>query len=317
MKPKNLVIYHGEDCADGLMSAYLMSLYLDANGLLNEEDSQFLPYTYDMAPPKDIADRIIYIVDFSFPKETILEMAKEAYYITLLDHHATAADHFGGYGKDNILGLKSPIVYEIDETRCGCKIVYDYLKLISDDMNQLFYQNPMIGKIVDYISDRDLWNFNLPETKAFYAVWQKFVTHGQFNQVQELINLGEEKLSREMALAQYVLNFKDQQVRQLARQAEFNNLFGYQVPCVNVPKVMASDVGEALCNLFPQSPFSVTYVILENKVRVSLRSKKETGINVKELAERKGGGGHVNASGFFLTLEELNSIFNTGSIHDY
>jgi nanoRNase/pAp phosphatase (c-di-AMP/oligoRNAs hydrolase) len=75
---------------------------------------------------------------------------------------------------------------------------------------------------------------------------------------------------------------------------------GFAVPCVNLPYTMASDACEKLLEMFPSAPFAASWYMRADGHKVfSLRSRP-TGVNVAEVAEVYGGGGHANAAGFTL-----------------
>lgn len=86
MSRKPLVIFHA-NCTDGMGAAWVVNRHLGG-------ECQLRPWRYD-APPPDlelVADRQVFIVDFSFRRPELLRMVDEAgARITLLDHHKTAA----------------------------------------------------------------------------------------------------------------------------------------------------------------------------------------------------------------------------------
>lgn len=81
---KNLVIYH-RDCADGWTAAWVAAMSL---GGADRVELHAARYGDD---PPDVNDRDVYIVDFSYPRATLVKMAAAAEQVTLIDHHRTAA----------------------------------------------------------------------------------------------------------------------------------------------------------------------------------------------------------------------------------
>jgi len=79
---KKLCIYHG-NCADGFASAVIVRVAL---GL---ENVDFYAGVHQNPPP-DVTGREVLIVDFSYKRDVLLEMADSAICIQILDHHASA-----------------------------------------------------------------------------------------------------------------------------------------------------------------------------------------------------------------------------------
>src|SRR4051812_40261454 len=95
MKP--LCIYHG-NCADGFASAWVVRKANTAEILNNEgyptwqgDEMQFHAGVYQNPPP-DVTGRHVIMVDFSYKRPVLLEMAAKAESILILDHHKTAAE---------------------------------------------------------------------------------------------------------------------------------------------------------------------------------------------------------------------------------
>lgn len=87
---KPLVIYHG-NCADGFGAAWC---FWNKYG----DEYEFHPGVYQ-EPPPDVADRDVYLVDFSYKRPGLLEMAKTAESITVIDHHKSAIEDLKRTGR--------------------------------------------------------------------------------------------------------------------------------------------------------------------------------------------------------------------------
>jgi oligoribonuclease NrnB/cAMP/cGMP phosphodiesterase (DHH superfamily) len=92
-------------------------------------------------------------------------------------------------------------------------------------------------------------------------------------------------------------------IQTMIRRARIVNFRGYQVPVCAMPHEMRSEAGHLLN---AQYPFSITYddVWSEGVRKYSLRSRRKGGANLLPIAAYFGGGGHQNASGFTMALEE-------------
>src|SRR5258708_37459253 len=83
-----LCIYHA-NCADGFGAAWAVR-HAFGDGV------EFHPGFYGEAPP-DVAGRDVLLVDFSYKRPVLDEMAKAAHSILILDHHKTAAEDLIGF----------------------------------------------------------------------------------------------------------------------------------------------------------------------------------------------------------------------------
>ncbi|HEY9460031.1 MAG TPA: phosphoesterase, partial [Paralcaligenes sp.] len=84
MRP--ICIYHGK-CADGFTAAWAVKCALG--------DIEFYPGVYQ-EPPPEVTGRDVIIVDFSYKRPVLVEMAAVARSILVLDHHKTAAEDLAG-----------------------------------------------------------------------------------------------------------------------------------------------------------------------------------------------------------------------------
>lgn len=271
MKP--LVIYHG-NCADGFSAAWCFH-HKNPNGY------EFHKGVYGEAPP-DVTGRCVYMVDFSYPRSTILKMAKTAKSITVLDHHLSAQKDLSDIGQDAISNGFCPIEIHFDLERSGAGMAWDFL-----------FPNIPRPKMIDHVEDRDLWKFNLLNTKEIqtaifsydytFEIWDKLMLADAREQMN-LVAQGD---------AMYRKHMKD--IRELIAFGLYRDVIGgYEVPVLNVPYTMSSEAG----NIMAQGePFAACYMDTKEKRVYSLRSI-EGGKDVSEIAKLYGGGGHARAAGF-------------------
>ena len=83
---KKLCIYHG-NCADGFGAATAVRIALGADSV------DFHAGIHGKLPP-DVTGRSVIIVDFSYKRELLIEMAEQAESILILDHHKSAQIDF-------------------------------------------------------------------------------------------------------------------------------------------------------------------------------------------------------------------------------
>lgn len=265
-----LCIYHA-NCPDGLASALAVHVYLKEQGSLNF--SEFLPVAYGDDPP-DVSGKNVVMVDFSYKRETLLEMEMTAEAIVVIDHHKTAQDQLGD--------LDFAI---FDMAKSGCVLTWEYL-----------FPHTPVPILFYYVQDRDLWQWKLPNSREVSAalrsyepkleVWEDFQTPAAV-----------EKLKSEgIAILRYQNGCVD---ASLSNDIEMMEIGGHIVPILNCTHLI-SEVGNALAGGYP---FAAMYfdVGSPNPKRVfSLRSTDD-GIDVSAIAKLYGGGGHPRAAGFSVS----------------
>lgn len=280
MKP--LVIYHA-NCRDGFTAAWVCA---EALG-----DVELHPAHYGDAPPENTDGRTIYIVDFSYKEDVLLELCANAAAVVVLDHHKSAEEELRnlvGYTED--YGL----LVEFDMERSGAGMAWDHFHPDADDNRPA---------IVDYVQDRDLWRFELAESRSVNAyIALSEMTLEQWVTIDYEIEF---EFERVFAIGGAVRLRETLLVKQICQNVRPLMIDGFEVPSVN-SSVLQSETGNVLC-MAPEAPFSaVWYQLQDGRFAFSLRSldSKE---DVSVIAKRYGGGGHRNAAGF--TVNSFDDIF--------
>ena len=263
MKP--MVIYHA-DCTDGFGAAFA---FWKCFG----DRFEYYPARHDKPAP-DVTDREVFIVDFSYSYEQTVEMAKQARKVVILDHHKTAQESLGQLLKEKVVSG------EFDMNRSGAVMTWDYLYGKKSD-------RPFF---ISYIQDRDLWRWQLPNSREISAWLSSFPQ--EFEVWDELSTTCFDDAAREGAA---ISRRHNQIVKDLVKTAFKINVGGYSVFAVNAPRHFASDVGHELSKM---RQFGVTYHDSDFGQVYSLRSSN--GFDVSEVAKMYGGGGHAAAAGFGL-----------------
>jgi hypothetical protein len=291
LSDSTFVLYHGGRCSDGFTSAWLASLSLGRGG-----DIIYVPLQYGQPYPLEIdggVDRIL-IVDFSFPRETMIKLGKLANSLVCLDHHRTAARDLTGLeelkGRDGITPFMK-IVFDME--RSGAMLTWEY-----------FHPDEPAIELVEVVQDRDMWWCKWPEGReisAWLASLTKDFKTWDWAHAALSCDAGRNAAVTEGAA---ILRFQAAQVEMLARSARFITLGGHSVPVVNSP-LLQSEIGERLCQLHPEAPFAAVFFLrvldnawLAEEMVFSLRSRN--GFDVSEVARQFGGGGHQAAAGFSM-----------------
>jgi oligoribonuclease NrnB/cAMP/cGMP phosphodiesterase (DHH superfamily) len=269
---KTLCLYHGPGCADGVTSAVIVRDALGADSV------DLMPVNYgDPAP--NVLDRDVIMVDFSFKRPVLLEMASQAKSILILDHHESA--------ERELVNLPENVETHFDMDKSGAMMAWEHWNRCK--------QPP---SFVAHVQDRDLWRFDLPGTREIMAYamsypfvvdeWWYMVFHADIPMMREA---GEHVLRAQTAQIKAHLDANTHWV-QLIDDDDLT------IPAINAPKAWASDAAHDLLERNPDSPCAMAYFRRQNGAwEISLRSRKGK-CNVAKIAELYGGGGHACAAGY-------------------
>jgi hypothetical protein len=308
-----LCVFHGS-CADGFGAAWVVRKFF--NG-----ECDFHPGVYQ-DPPPDVNGRIVILVDFSYKRDVLLELAKNAWGVLLIDHHKSAAEDlkaddnyivdFGGYSgrkdwrrflecsqMDRWENAQYARVYSVfDMQRSGAGMAWDF-----------FFPDDHRPALIDRIEDRDLWRFSMPDTRAVQAA--VFSYPYDFGVWDALANADMAKLRTE---GEAIERKHHKDIAELVKSLRREMIIGgHWVPVANLPYTLTSDAGHLMCQPYQSlnlqgeivtPPFAGCYWDTPSGRVFSLRSV-DGGADVSEIAKQYGGGGHKNASGFRVPLAEL------------
>jgi len=297
-----LCIYHG-NCADGFGAAWAVRHALG-------DGVEFHPGIYQADPP-DVAGRDVVIVDFSYKRPVLEQMAHRARSLLVLDHHKSAAEDLEGlpppifpHGWKSHLGDVVGAIggvdpnlprVQFDMDRSGAMMAWDF-----------FNQGKQPPRLLEHIQDRDLWRFALEGTREIQAnvfshpydfdIWDALMAQD----VAELRKEGE-AIERK--------HHKD--VAELVNVTKrVMTIGGYRVPVANLPYTLTSDAGHLMCDPASEAlpdedipPFAACYWDTSEGRVFSLRSADQWGgVDVSQVAVKYGGGGHKNAAGFRMPI---------------
>lgn len=271
MRP--LVIYHA-NCWDGFCAAWV------ARKALGAIDA--VPAHYGQSPP-DVADRVVYVLDFSYPREVMERLVTNARRTVVLDHHKTAMAALDGLHQP-----ETGIDVWFDMNKSGGRLAWDWFTLNGYEL--LTPNAPRTPWLVDYTEDRDLWRHALEGTEEINAALRSYPLNfelwDQFEQKDPRSTFYYEGAAIRRAERQII----DSHVRN-ARECEMD---GYRVLSVNATVLFSEIAGK----LAKGRPFGACYFDRhDGKRQWSLRSD-ENGLDVSIIAKQRGGGGHVHAAGF-------------------
>lgn len=287
-----LCIYHG-GCTDGVAAAWAV--------WKKHSNWTFYPGVYQQEPPMDLiiqASEVV-IVDFSYKRPVMEAIAAKARSLTVLDHHKTAQDDLAPLFASGDINKGM-----FDMERCGALMAWDFFHSP--------HTRPALLKMIDA---QDRW---LPARDAPTIMALRSYPHKPEDDTQwawdELMTVWDGLMTinglrrlREDGVAIY--RYYRARVDETKPHAVVRNIGGFEVPTVNAPYYLASDVAGELAETAKHGIGAVWWQNKDGSVTFSLRSRGD--YSVGDLAVNFGGGGHPGAAGFRIdSLADLPEIID-------
>ena len=267
---RHYVMYHA-GCLDGFGAAWA------AHTVLGDDNVDYLPASYGKPLPNFRPGSRIFILDFSYPRETMLELIQH-HEVTVLDHHETAEEAIG-----DLPGCR------YDCTRSGAILAWQH-----------FQPGAPAPEMLRYVEDRDLWKFELPHSREVDAALRSFpADFGTWSALDDLPCVVDELAAQ----GHGILRSNHRMAEMICANTVMVEICGHQTPTVNTP-VLASEACEMLLEENPDARFSAAYQDQDGRRKWSLRSRADSNFDVSKLAKLLGGGGHPHAAGFTQELPE-------------
>ena len=302
----NLVLFHAS-CPDGTCSAWAAWKKLG-------DTADYLSASYHKPiPGNDVfADRDVYLVDFSYPLETLERISQVAKRVTILDHHKSAAEALKG----------TRFAEHIRQDWSGAHITWDFFHglgagrvrsfVASNDPRDVAAKQDLAPEIlaraavadelpviVRYVEDNDIWLHKLPQWEEVKIVGEMMDLNAK-DAIQQWDAFAEKMetpagLSEVKQQGAAILAYRNSIIKRAVHEPAFTFLDGHKVPCVNATN-WQSEIGDILDK---KHPFAVMWrMTKDGTFAYSLRSDKQSGVDVAAIAEKFGGGGHRNSAGF-------------------
>ena len=264
-----LVIFHS-NCLDGFGSAYAAYVHFVVKQGI---EAVFVPAAHGDTPP-DASGRTVYILDYAYKRTVMAQLCQQAKRVVVLDHHISALEDLAGLDQEC-----ANLELHFDMDRSGAVIAWEY-----------FHSDP-VPLLIACVQDRDLWRYAIPESYDLNAALMAhpFTFAGWHQWAQD-----EGALQALVAEGKAINLYRQQMIEQHMRGAVMGTIAGYQVPIINCPRAIVS---ELLGELAKGQPFAAGYTDRGARRSWSLRSD-ENGEDVARIAALFGGGGHKRAAGF-------------------
>ena len=309
------ILYHA-DCLDGFGAAYAAWRRFGSA-------ARYCPMHHGAAwDMTEIAGHTVYILDFSFPPETLERMAKLAHAVIQIDHHASACQAWADKllpaddGSHSFHDSSLPLSVIFHLGKSGARLAWEY-----------FHEAP-VPLALAHIEDQDLWRFALPATRPFCRALRllPFELETWDAMVQATATADTPRYLEMLGNGQAIEQFFQKEVERLAHgtlpsparlrgepvdalQATRHGLpiisdnelswRAIEGIAINTSALFSSELGHQLAQ--QSGTFGLIWQLAaDGEAKVSLRS--EGGFDVAEIASRYGGGGHRNAAGFRMPV---------------
>ena len=270
MNSKSVTVIYHKNCQDGFGAAWAANARYPA--------AKFVAMSYN-EPMLDIGDPdLIYILDFSFKREKMTELHQQfgAENVILMDHHETALAELDGMPN-----------CEISQEHSGAIMTWHHLFPLHE-----------APRILKYVEDRDLWRWQLPNSRAVNAYLDSWFNDRTFQRWNILSREIDHAFESTVVAGTTILRAHQKLIEQACSYAHTVIIDGHDVPAVQ-SGVLQSEIAEHLLEKYPEAPFAAIYIQEDHRTRWSLRAR-DGEHNVANTAAKFEGGGHASAAGFTI-----------------
>lgn len=229
----------------------------------------------------------IIMADISISLKLAQDIDTYDYPIIILDHHKSAED------------LKKFSWCEIDNSRCGSKILFDYFMR---DFNTLAIQlNSKCLSLVTLSDDYDRWIHDYPDSKklnALHHLLGQELFIDRFLKNHDMAFTKEENylVDLEDVKTQKMVNEKKKEAFVIEKQIQGHKV---RIACVKAIGSNMSILGNELCK---DPNINVDIAMMLGSDSVSFRCKDTCPVDLSVLAKDNNGGGHSRSSGINLNV---------------
>ena len=240
----------------------------------------------DRADPRECEDALVAFVDIAPARDELEDLVGAAHQVVVLDHHVTARDRLcQDPGVVDELEREGHVLH-FDLTHSGAVLAWHY-----------FRRNEPLPELLRYVEDQDLRNWRLPDSDAVnaaiasypreFAVWDRLAAEP----IESLVEQGRP-----------ILRANRMEVERRLEHARPVALGTRRIEAVNA-STNRSQIGHELAEraLYGE-PWGLVYRVEGAEVFATLYSIGD--LDVSRVALEFGGGGHRNAAGFRVSLED-------------
>jgi hypothetical protein len=272
------VCYFHAGCPDGFGAAWSVWHAWGAG-------ARYVPRGHDSDPPRrpHVGGTVVF-VDIAPDNEYLRQLADHAAHVVVLDHHWSARERYqADPGVENLIADGGHrVVFDLGFS--GAVLAWRY-----------FHPEEPVPPLLAYVQDQDLWQWALPRSAEVnaaigaherdFAVWDALAARTP----DDLAKEGEP-----------ILRAQRIEVVRALTTAHLVTIGELRVEAVNALQ-NRSQLGHELAKRAAfGAPIGLVYRVMGRTVDASIYSIGD--VDVSSIAQRYGGGGHRNASGFSVPL---------------
>lgn len=281
MERQVLGIYH-KDCIDGTAAAAVLHKKFPEATLFPLSHSYT---TEEMESIRSLAsgEADVYTVDCVLGVRELLE---DGCRVIAIDHHIGCRDWMEELAKEN-----KSLTYIFDNDKSGASLAWAY-----------FFPDEAVPELIQYVEDVDLWKWQYSETSKHVSNYLSIFR----NDPETTLRLIEGDVIDVQEKGKSISEFLDVEIAKLTERNPISVRIGsHVVPAFNITMHQS-----ASGNLLSQKLDTAVlmYTVDGPNVRLSFRSKEHHSPSSLELAHLFGGGGHKNASGAEVSLQNFLSM---------
>ena len=266
---KNIVVlYHNDE--DGFAGAWVAWKKF-------KNQAQYIQASYTNQTKANFKNKIVYMIDFCYSDKKIMEeILKNNKNVIVIDHHISQRES---------ARISSENIYSANHS--ACTLAWNY-----------FNPQKPLPKLLAHIEDMDLWQFKMKFTREIiasldthplnFAVWDKIVKDFQSSAQKKYITEGKA-----------IIKYQDTLIKSLVEDGIRVEISGHNAIAVNSP-ILHSEIGHYIWKNYSKT-VGLIWNSKNGRIKTSLRSGKN--IDVSKIAQKFGGGGHKQASGFSFDYE--------------
>jgi hypothetical protein len=274
------VCFFHAGCPDGFGAAWAVWRVWRGRG-------RYLPRGHDdrLDPQSHEGGHVVF-VDIAPGNADLRELAHSAAQVVVLDHHVSSRNRY----------VDDPSLETLIRAS-GHRVIFDLSHSGAVLAWQHFHPHEPVPLLLRYVEDQDLWNWKLPHSEEVNAA---IGSHPRsFAVWEELAARPIELLAAEGAP---LVRAQRTEVARALKAAHPVRLGGRMAEAVNA-RDHRSAIGHALALRARFGPaWGLVYRMAGERVDVSIYSVGD--LDVAEVAAGYGGGGHRNAAGFSVRLED-------------
>ncbi len=296
---KNIIVLTHKNCTDGFGAAWVIYYHYFLQERRNIKYS--LKYIFvDPSNPHDALEEfkeysrkigcyLAYSFDVGYNYENFKVLINIFPNIMILDHHISSYNDI----KNNMDVI--PKNYIFNNKKSGATLAWDY-----------FYPDIDTPLLLKYIEDRDLWKFEMRNSRVITEGIYSFLSIGDFSKWTEFVENEHYYIKKCEELGELLIDIKEQRNAVLVDKGKVIEIDGNKAFVINTTENVSS-LGEYIYELMDNDgSYMCDYALIwhynmeEDKYFVSLRSNSKGSTDVSKIAKSfsDNGGGHKNAAGF-------------------